>query len=96
MYIPEIFNNLLGTDKPSDRSVQMADLDFPHGHTHLIIPSNRFCKQCVWKIKYPEFHNLLNWEPSCHQTGKYCILLNFVKIQNLGTEEVFAPPGSVV
>ena len=44
MYILEIFNTLLGIDRPSDRSVQMADLDLPQGHTHLTIPSNRFSR----------------------------------------------------
>ena len=39
--IPEI---LLGADRPSDRSVQMADPDLPQGQTHLTFPSNRFAR----------------------------------------------------
>ena len=37
MYIPEIFDSLLGTDRPSKGSVQMVDPDLQQGHTHLTI-----------------------------------------------------------
>ena len=65
--IPEIWNNLLGVDRPSERPVQVPGLNLPKGHTHLTIPSNRFSRAVCLKIKQPEFHNLLNREPSCHQ-----------------------------
>ena len=42
IYTSEIFNSLLGADRPSDRSVQMADLDLPQGHTHLTMQTTRF------------------------------------------------------
>ena len=42
--IPEIFNSLLGADRPSDRSVQMVEPDLPQSQTHLAIASNRFSR----------------------------------------------------
>ena len=44
MYISEIFNSLPVTDRPSDRSVQMADTNLQHYHTNLTIPINRFSR----------------------------------------------------
>ena len=41
MCIEEIINIFLGAGRPSDGSVQMADLHLPQGHTYLTIPSNR-------------------------------------------------------
>ena len=42
MYIPEIFNNLLGADENTNESNQMGDSNQPKGHIHLTIPSDRF------------------------------------------------------
>ena len=42
MYIPEIFNHLLGADRSTDESQQVADSDLSQGHTHLTIQGNRF------------------------------------------------------
>ena len=37
MYIPEIFNNLLGADGSTKKSNQMGDSDYPQGYIHLTI-----------------------------------------------------------
>ena len=42
MYIPEIFNHLLGVDRSSNESDEMVDSNLPQGCTHLTFPSNRF------------------------------------------------------
>ena len=47
MYILEIFNSLLGADRPSDESVQMADPDPLHGHTHSPFQVTGFPEQYV-------------------------------------------------
>ena len=44
MYIPEIFNSLLGADRLSDRLVQVVGPDLPQGHIHLTIPISRFAR----------------------------------------------------
>ena len=44
LYIPWMYNNLLGADRPSYLSVQMAEPALQQGHTHLTIPSNRFSR----------------------------------------------------
>ena len=55
MCIPEIFNNLLGAEKPSDGSVQMADPDLPQGHMHLTIPYNRYSRAVCGKLNSLSF-----------------------------------------
>ena len=44
MYIPEIFNHLLGVDESTNESNQDVDSDLPQGHTHLTILTNRFSR----------------------------------------------------
>ena len=44
MYMPEIFNHLLGKDRSFSESNQVVNSDLPQGHTHPIIPSNRFSR----------------------------------------------------
>ena len=44
MYIPEIFNHLLGADRSSSESNQVVDSDFWQGCTHLIILSKTFSR----------------------------------------------------
>ena len=51
MNIPEIFNNLLGTDRSSNESDSMGDLDHPQSHIHLIFQVTSLQEQCVWQIR---------------------------------------------
>ena len=44
MYIPEILNNLLWADGSTNAFNQIVDLHLVQGHTHSIVPSNRFAR----------------------------------------------------
>ena len=44
IYIPEIFSNLLGPDRSSNKSNPVGDSDCPKSHIHLTIPINRFAR----------------------------------------------------
>ena len=96
MYIPGIFNSHLRADRPSDGSVKMADPDLPQSHPHLTISSNRFSpKQCIWQIKHPEFHNLINWQHSSHQLASIRSFLTLFKFKK-GVKRCFVHPGSAL
>ena len=47
MYIPEIFNNLLGADGSTNESNQMGDSDCTQGHTYLNSKQQVFPEECV-------------------------------------------------
>ena len=51
MYIPEIFNHLLGVDGSTSEFNQVVDSDLPQGHAHLSIPRRGYPVQCVWQIE---------------------------------------------
>ena len=44
MYIPEIFNNLLGADESTNESKPRGDSDYLQSHIHLTIPGNRLAR----------------------------------------------------
>ena len=68
MFIPEIFNSLLGADRPSNGSLQVADPNFPLCHSHLIIASNRFSRAVCKLTQLGTFLSPI---------GKCQVLLNF-------------------
>ena len=51
IYIPEFFNSLLGADRSSDGSVQIADQTSHRVIQILIFQVIGFPEQCVWQIK---------------------------------------------
>ena len=51
MYIPEIFNNILGADGSTNESTPLRETDHPQSHIHLTISSNNFATVGVWQIK---------------------------------------------
>ena len=82
MYIPEIFNNLLGANSLSNGSVEIVDPDLPEGHTDLTIPSNRFSKAMCFLNQLTYILHLTQLETFLLLIGKCQVLLNFVQIQN--------------
>ena len=80
MYIPEIFNQLLGAHRYSNELDQMLDSDLPQGHSHFTIPSKRIsravtsnhtslnCEAQSGSIVHTSPSNaVLRATPQCHQ-----------------------------
>ena len=97
MYIPEIFNHLLGADRSSNESSQVADSDLPLRSHSLHLSRQQVCKSSVFgKLGSLSITtDSTDWNPSLSPIAKCQNLLLQSSNSSKAPKRCFEPPGSV-